>query len=157
MINLRKALAQKGHIAKIVAKYDFLYDATGLPDFYFSSIGDFLTNNEQVQNKKCFEIPRAQYILQEGNQIELRDQTNSLIAKIKDDYLENIIRYLFSGATLKQKISAPDRESFLHQVCLKKSENEIQLLNFADENFPSFNKEKDYLAFRFPQLVQTMK
>ena len=85
MIDMRNTRRIQGKIAELIARYDVLYDLTDYPDFYCSSIQDFIDNERAIRDGRPFEFARVQYFPKGDCWFEIGDLTGSLEAQLYID------------------------------------------------------------------------
>ncbi len=160
---MRNARRIQGKIAELVTRYDFLYDLTDYPDFYFSSIQDFRDNETAIRNGRPFEFARVRYFSKEDNEFEMRDQTGSLWGRLYVDGTESACKAEswfqrnILGDPIRKKLKGLNGGDSMHKVSLQKNNKRIYVLDF-DVPGPSAldRNEAEYLTWRFPKLAPSL-
>lgn len=163
MIDIRKVSRKHGGMARIIAKYDFLYDRTDNPDFYCSGIQDFKKNEKKIIDGRPFELPRVQYFPRENSEFRIKDQTGSLMARLYVDgdkllcKAESWFQDHVTGDSVRAKLKDLNGGDSMYKVSLQKTNGRIYVLDFdVTAGFGSDRNEVEYLNWRFPELAPAL-
>ena len=163
MIDMRNARRVQGRIAELIARYDVLYDLTDYPDFYCSSIQDFIDNEKDIRDGRPFEFARVRYFPKEDKGFEMKDQTGSLVGRLYVDGTESACKAEswfqrnILGDPIRKKLNGLNGGDSIHKVSLQKNNGRIYVLDF-DVAGPSAldRSEAEYLTWRFPKLAPSL-
>lgn len=157
---VRELASQQGGLMELLASSDLLWDGmTELPDFYCSSIKDYIDNSEKIRDGRAVLFERLTYTSLDGNgKFKLSDQADEVEVRLIHDIsrIEAFLDVLRSPST-KEVLAALNSGDRMHDVYMVRKKGDLYVLGFDTTGQAGYDSAQDsYLKFKFPQLIPVL-